>query len=237
MWKVPKIWEGGDVWIIGGGPSITRQFQIPEEVVKRVFDKEETPAIYSSYLSFLHDKHVIGVNMAYQLGTWVDMIAFGDSGFFLKNKDQLALFPGLKITCHSKWPGVKYLKKSKTPRVGISIDPTQVCWNENSGAMAINVAVHTGAKRIFLLGFDMKKTEGDQHWHKLYVVADSIKVNRNKRKKRTILNPPFGIHLPCFPIIAKHAEQIGIEIINVTDDSAIDSFKKITWKELEQQLS
>jgi hypothetical protein len=48
----------------------------------------------------LHSKHVIGINVAFMIGDWIDMVFFGDGGFFLKHKAALAKFPGLKVTCH-----------------------------------------------------------------------------------------------------------------------------------------
>ena len=36
---------------------------------------------------------------------------------------------------------------------------------ENSGAAAIALAVHMGAQRIILLGYDCQKTGGKAHWH------------------------------------------------------------------------
>lgn len=35
----------------------------------------------------------------------------------------------------------------------------------NSGYQAINLAYHIGAKEIFLLGYDMQRTGGLNHWH------------------------------------------------------------------------
>ena len=35
-WKIPKVWENEEVWILGGGPSVASSFNIPEEVVKEV---------------------------------------------------------------------------------------------------------------------------------------------------------------------------------------------------------
>lgn len=72
-WIVPKIWEGGDVWIIGGGPSLTKQFDIPNDVVQRVLAGNAPPSVYSPYMSYLHDKHVIGINVAFLIGDWIDM--------------------------------------------------------------------------------------------------------------------------------------------------------------------
>jgi hypothetical protein len=85
-WQVPLMWEDSDVWIIGGGPSVTKQFGIPDEVVQSVVKGTSPPNVYSPYMSFLHDKHVIGINVAYLIGDWIDIVFFGDVGFFLKHQ-------------------------------------------------------------------------------------------------------------------------------------------------------
>lgn len=35
----------------------------------------------------------------------------------------------------------------------------------NSGAGCINVAVHGGARKVVLLGYDCQRTNGQSHWH------------------------------------------------------------------------
>ena len=37
IWKVPRVWEGEQCVIIGGGPSVIRQFNIPENLVNDVY--------------------------------------------------------------------------------------------------------------------------------------------------------------------------------------------------------
>lgn len=230
-WMVPKkLWEGGDVWILGGGPSVTKQFGIPSEVVQAVLDGRSSPAAYSPYMKAIHKRHVIGINVAYLIGDWIDMVFFGDNGFFLKHKGPLYKWPGMKVSCANgskKYPWVKFLSMDGSHAQGITTNPKMISWNGNSGAAAITVAANAGAKRIFLLGFDMKLSEtDDQHWHGLY--KDPNKAP-NARKK----NLPFMRHLRGFPAIARDARARGIEIYNVCPDSAIEEFPKIT---LEQAL-
>ena len=222
-WQVPRMWNGEDVWIIGGGPSTMRQFDVPEQVIQSVIEKGQSLSVYSEYFRPLHDKHVIGVNVAYMIGTWIDMVFFGDSNFFLKQEHGLARFPGLKVSCHPQtdrivW--IKYLAHDKTHSKGISSNPRLVSWNQNSGAAAINVAAHAGAKRIILLGFDMSlDKQGATHWHSIY-----------RQGKKVI--PPFQKHLKGFPMIAIDARRMGIEILNASPESAIRCFKKVTVKEI-----
>ena len=229
-WKVPKIWEGGDVWILGGGPSVFTQFDIPVEVVNSVLAGTSPPSVYSDYMKAIHSKHVIGINVAYLIGDWIDMVFFGDSGFYQTHRLRLAKFPGIKITCHSgakseSW--IKYLGRDGRKPRGISSAPHLVSWNQNSGAAAISVAAWAGAKRIILLGFDMK-LNGDnrQHWHNLY--GRGV-INTTDEKKRRKL--PFERHLKSFDEIAQDAQSKGIEIINASPDSAITQFRKVTVKE------
>jgi hypothetical protein len=225
IWHVPRIWEGGDVWIIGGGPSVPKQFNIPDKVVQEVVSGVSLPSIYSPYMSYLHDKHVIGINVAYLIGNWIDIVFFGDASFFLPHQQRLALFPGMKISCHAgvnKHNWIKYLPKQNEKKFGISTTPKMVCWNGNSGAAAISVAVHAGAKRIILLGFDMSLNNNRQHWHDLY-----HRGNKSDPKKL-----PFSRHLKGFPDINKDAGKMGITILNCSPESKIEVFKKVTLKEL-----
>jgi hypothetical protein len=230
IWQVPRIWDGGDVWILGGGPSVTEQFNIPKNIVNSVFEGSSSPNTYSSYMSFLHDKHVIGINAAYLIGNWIDIVFFGDVGFFLKHRDALAQFPGIKVSCHptaNKYDWIKYLPRdTKHPR-GISSNPKMVSWNSNSGAAAISVAANIGAKRIILLGFDMKLSDSKhQHWHNVY---NRNYTNPNPKKAHHL---PFDRHLRGFSEIAKDAKHRGIEILNCSPDSMIKEFPKYNLKEL-----
>lgn len=230
IWQVPKIWEDGDVWILGGGPSVTEQFNIPKDVVQSVFEGSSPPSVYSPYMFALHDKHVIGINAAYLIGSWIDMVFYGDSGFFLKHQEGLATFPGIKVSCHptaAKISWVKYVARDSKHNKGISDHPGMASWNGNSGAAAISVAANAGAKRIILLGFDMKlSSEKHQHWHNVY------KRNYNDPNRKKPIHLPFDRHLRGFSEIAKDAKRRGIEIINCCPDSAITEFPKFSLKEL-----
>jgi len=228
IWQVPKIWEDGDVWILGGGPSVVQQFEIPEDVVKGVMEGTSHPSVYSSYMKSIHDKHVIGINVAYLIGDWIDMVFFGDVGFLLKHLNGLARFPGLKVSCHpqaDKYNWIKYVPRDNHHPRGISDHPGRASWNGNSGAAAISVAANAGAKRIILLGFDMKLSDQKkQHWHTLY--------GKKEKKPGKPVHLPFDRHLRGFGEIAKDAKRRGIEIINCCPDSAITQFPKCTLKEL-----
>ena len=228
-WQVPRMWEDGDVWIIGGGPSVPKQFDVPDEIIQDVIAGNSPPSVYSPYMESIHNKHCIGINAAYLLGEWIDIVFFGDKGFFLQHQAQLAAFPGLKVSPISLandlfW--VKWTPRDNKHGRGISPSPYMVSWNGNSGAAAISTAVHTGAKRIILLGFDMTLGEqNNQHWHDVY---NRGPVKTEKRMRRL----PFHRHLRGFKEIAVDAKQMGVEILNACPHSMIEEFPKFSVKEL-----
>jgi len=235
-WSVPPIWEGGDVWIIGGGSSIPKQFGIPDKVVEEVVKGTSQPSVYSPYMLPLHNKHVIGINVAYLIGNWIDMVFFGDSNFLRAHKERLAEWPGLKVSCYDPTdivPWIKYLPKDPHRPRGISNNPRMVSWNANSGSAAISVAANAGAKRIILLGFDMNLGNNNaKHWHNMYKDAVITEPERKRRERGEIPVQPFAKHLKGFSAIAKDAKVRGIEILNANPDSAINEFPKYTVKEL-----
>lgn len=231
FWKIPKIWEGGECWIIGGGPSIPYEFGVPEEIIAKVQGGELPLEAYSPYLSPIHDKHCIAINAACFIGDWYDLIFFGDSGFYWQNRDAVLPIGKLKITSSpnmlqmGRREGIKTIQRNDGYARGISRAPNTLSWNFNSGASAINLAYHFGVRKVYLLGMDMCAGEhdGNQHFHRVYM-APGLKKNPMKL--------PFRRHLPSFPIIAKDAEELGLEIINVSQRSTITEFKKMTIKEI-----
>lgn len=225
-WTAPPMWSGGTAFIVGGGPSMPRQFGVPEDTVSKVMAGALPPSSYSPFLAPIHGAHVIGVNNAYQIGPWIDCIFFGDCAWYLVHRQALAMFPNLKVSCCPRFSGrpqkdmegVKYLAKhGGERRYGISDNPSKVSWNHNSGAAAINLAVHFGVKRIVLLGFDMCLEGQVSHWHGSH---------GNKKP------PPFERHLKGFPVIAGDATRRGVEVLNCNSHSAIDSFPKVTLQEV-----
>jgi hypothetical protein len=235
IWQVPKIWEGGECWIIGGGPSMPRQFGVPEDVISKVLSQELGPDAYSPYLSPIHEKHVIAINAAFLIGNWMDIVFFGDGNYYRYNRNALLAYPNVKVTCNPKLSDyvrtdrIKYVARDQKHPFGISKRPNHVSWNQNSGAAAISLAYHLGAVRVVLLGFDMMRMEGNRHWHNLY--KDKPRTKRRGQKGRVPL-PSFHRHLSGFEQIAKDANKLGLEILNVSPDSAITELRKVELKEV-----
>jgi len=203
-----------------------RQFGVPEELIQDVMSKRKDCSCYEPYLTPLLKEHVIGVNMACQLGPCVDVLFFGDDSFWSRFQDLVLAFRGLRVTCMNK-PVKKYsvrvkpLRRIRDAAEGLTTRRDSVVWHKNSGATAINLAAHFGVKQIILLGFDMALDNGiHQHWHKEYA-----------GNPKTVYGT-FKMHKKGFPIIAETAKRMGIEILNASPTSTIVEFKKINVSEI-----
>jgi hypothetical protein len=198
FWTVPRLWPDSTVFILGGGPSLK-----------------------GMDLACLHNQRTIGPNNSFMIGDWVDVCWFSDHNpWYLDNRVRLDEFPGLKINCCNRpyeRPGTQRVMRGK--KMGIETDSRRVSFNKCSGSSAINLAYHLGAKRVVLLGFDMKfGKDGENNWHNYH------------REKPPKWNPYVGF-LECFPIIKDDADRIGLEILNATPDSAIKVFPMVKLEE------
>lgn len=224
-WHAPRMWEGGRCIVIGGGPSMPGQFNIPEDLVAKVTDRADPtgPEVYSHYMEPIHGEHVIVVNDGYRLGSWPDICFFGDHGWYRVHRMHLAKWPGLKVSCspalRENQDGIKHLRRDPGHKVGLSENPSRVAWGFNSGASAINLAVHLGVRRVVLLGFDMAWPDGKSHWHQGHGNEDRPLPNYSKWMK--------GLD-----VMAKDAARLGIEIINASSESSIEVFPKVRLMEV-----
>jgi len=191
VWKIDPVWLGGDVFIIGGGHSL-HQFDWP----------------------LLHGEHTIGCNDAYKLGERVCKVClFGDGSWYKHHRDDLSRFANPVFT------NVTGLRKAKdlwlwfVKRYGTGLHSDGIGWNGNTGAAAINLAILLGAKRIYLLGFDMQRIDDKSNWHVVNVrpAATTPKIYEMFAR---------GFKRLVHDWKAKFSD---VEIYNVTDCSALSS--------------
>jgi len=193
VWQIDPVWYGDDVFIIGGGHSLQ----------KMQFDR-----------SLLYDEHTIGCNDAYKWGEKVCKICFfGDMTWYKHHKDNLSQFSNPVFT------NVTGLRKSTVPwlwsvkRYGTGLHANGIGWNGNTGAAAINLAILLGAKRIYLLGFDMQRIDDKANWH-----ADNIRPAATTPKIYKMFISGFKRLVHDWK-----AKFSDVEIYNVTDCSALSS--------------
>ncbi len=133
MFRVERSWEGRTVAVIATGPSLTLE---QAEQVRHM------PAV--------------AVNDAWRVAPWAEVRYAADAGWWHANP-QAVEFDGLRICAQQNAPaGVSVIRVSGIH--GFDPDPHFVRSGGNSGYQAIHVAIHAGATRILLLGFDMRGT-------------------------------------------------------------------------------
>ena len=147
--KLPEInWEGKDISIIGGGHSL------------KSFNFES-----------IRGKCNIGINEAFRLGEEIaPIVFFGDFQWWNRRKWELEeKYKGILVTTAKLLEGVKFPRMFVVPSISYGMERGKIAWNFNSGAAALNLALELGAKRVFLLGFDLGASpEGETHWHDYY---------------------------------------------------------------------
>ena len=74
-WNIPELWPGSTIFILGGGPSLSKVD-----------------------LGLIHGRRIIGVNQAFRLGNFIDILYFGDGQFYKDNLKDIKKFGGLIIT-------------------------------------------------------------------------------------------------------------------------------------------
>lgn len=193
VWTPKQIWQGADVFIIGGGPSL-RDF----------------------HWGHIRGELTIGCNTAFTLGPEVCKVCvFGDESWFNHFKSQLTSYVGEGGVVFTN---VQRLYKCREPswlwtmqRQVRGMHTTALGWNGNTGAVAINLAILFGAKRIFLLGFDMHRINDKPNWHEHVI-----------RPKATRPHVYLQFAREFKAVARAWREKFSdVEIVNVTDDSGL----------------
>lgn len=217
-WQAPVLWPDNTVVIIGGGPSL-KQMDLT-----RLRRRHRAPGV-----------RVIGCNDAYALGEdTVDLCYFGDdTWYWIHNRDWVEVkghrdeshpgllqFGGLKVTCSNRNLGDATVMQLERRPFGLYKAPL-IGWYLNTGVSAINLAIMLGAKRIVLLGFDMKLSSSQQpNWHE------------NLNYPKPVANTYDGF-LRCAKRMAADLDRHkSVEVINCSPDSALEVFPKARFEDI-----
>lgn len=188
------------VWIVGGGPSL-KGFNF----------------------SYLRDLDVVAINKSFMDLPFAKIVWWTDAKFYLmclNNKWPLMKHLGVKCAGTDHRDDVKYPKEVRQFKFdgssGLSFAEGYLRHGNNSGYAAINLVIAYGARRIRLLGYDMKLSEsGDDHYHDGYP-------GFSKTKQRTYTEKM----LPYFDKMLPDLKRCGAEVINCNPDSALNTFPK-----------
>ncbi len=203
FWKCGRAFEGETVFLLGGGPTLT-----------------------DLRLKSIVGRPVVGVNNCLYLGhELVTVLFFGDAKWYWWNRDAVQrgrMFWNVTLNRIAKnnaktienEPKLLIMGEGKN---GLDARPDHLAWNRSSGACAIDLCVHLGAKTIVLCGYDMRRVNNKKNW----MPHAQEKTNQN----------PYEYMLGTLQTIEDASKKIGVKILNATPGSAITCFEKIDYSE------
>lgn len=192
--RVPRLYPNSTIVCLGCGPSLTQS------------DVDTCQAA---------GWRAIAIKESYRLAPWAQVLLSSDA-YWWRDYQGVPTFEGLKYCLEAvDVPGVDVLRM--TGREGIETDPTGIRSGKNTGGAAINLAVHLGAARIVLLGYDMRRAkDGTVHWF------------RTHDRKRPPRDSPYVAFQQALATMAVPLTELGIEIVNCSRDTALTCFPRRT---------
>lgn len=159
---------------------------------------------------------MIAISDAHRLAPWADVLYSCDAKWWGHYRG-VPEFTGLKFTLEKRagqWPGVQVLEN--TGSRGLEPAPTGLRTGFNSGAQAINLAVHLGARRIVLLGYDLQPgADGRTHWFGRHPSA----LRRES---------PYAMFMDAFCSLVLPLHQLGVEVVNASRATALTAFPRVS---------
>lgn len=216
--RVRRLWEGQTVALIAGGPSLTIA-QVEHVRTSKV--------------------RCIAVNASYLIAPWADVCYFADSHFWRWHhegiecaglaaeevREKFHAFAGQKCSIENSGANVTddavHMLRNKTfPKHGngLSLDADALVTGRHSGFQALNLATLAGAKRVLLLGYDGQPREQRTHWFGSHPRPTPLDAYRVYRQAFTEAKSPL--------------ERIGVEVLNCSPGSAIETFPKMNIEDV-----
>ena len=196
---VRKIWHDETCVCIGSGPSLTQ-----------------------ADVDFCRGRaRVIAIKDVVYRAPWADVLygAGDDNGnrtWWHKHGPTLS-FGGLRYCLDPQakaWASVL----GQGPERGLTDDRSKLALGGHSGYQAINLAIHLGATKIVLLGYDLQATGGQQHYFGEHAHRENHKL-------------PFSLFHFHFPSIMPALEARGVTVINASRETALDLFPRQSIEE------
>lgn len=160
---------------------------------------------------------MIAINDAYRLAPWADTL-YGCDGQWWKWHGGVPSFTGPKYALQrdaQQWPGVTVLHN--TGIEGLERRPHGLRNGRNGGYQAINLAVHYGATRIVLLGYDMQALgRGPTHWF-----------GEHPNGGRS----PYDSMAATFPSLIEPLRSLGVTVVNASRETALTCFPRVSLAE------
>lgn len=185
FYSAPRDWEGETCVIVGTGPSITQE-----------------------QVDYCRGKaRMIVVNDAFKLAPWADVLWGCDGKWWNWHSQEAVKFKGERITLDVTipWQWAELMHNSGAE--GYDERPWCIRTGSNGGFQAAHLAIHRGAKKILLIGFDHRGEPGNTHFfgdHPDKIVS------------------PYEFFIKKWGSLVGPARERGIEIINCTLNSALN---------------
>lgn len=210
------MWKGETVVIAGSGESLTA------EMLSSVRGKARVIVINDGYL--LAPWADIHFYCDFKWFEWTRQNQHPAQKLFGKARSTSLFwgFQGIRVALENAAPAqvydpaLKLLRNDSRPenhadgqlhKEGLCLNPNGVRSGGNSGHQAINLAFHTGAGKILLIGFDHHGT----HWFGEHPIPS---------------NPDFPSLEKRFEPLAKALRKQGVKIINCTPSSKLKAFER-----------
>ncbi len=202
-----RTWPGQTAVCFGGGPSLTQHD-----------------------VDACRDSGMLGisVNDAFRIAPWCEVLYSSDLAWW-KQYAGVPEFTGLKYSVQNDNPrawrklpsDIQVLEN--TGDIGLELAPTGLRTISNSGGAAINLAVHLGATRVILLGYDMKRGQ-KVHWFGNH--PDPL---RN--------HSPYTMFAAKFNTMVQPLKAAGIDVVNCSPDSALSAFRKARLEDVLERVA
>jgi hypothetical protein len=197
---IPLLWPGATVVCIACGPSLTSE---DVDLVRQAHDAGRV--------------RVIAINAAVRFAPWADVRYAHHAADWCRPEDKAALsqFRGLRYACEARAAqyGVTVLRMSGPSGLETQ-DRAAIRHGKNSGYQAMNVAVHLGARRVILLGYDLKRSaENRLHFYACNGLAGANDFKTWQNHYATLPGP---------------LNAAGVAVVNATRDSALEVFPRAT---------
>lgn len=197
-WTPMRLFAGATVACLASGPSLTA------EAVAKV---GRIPSI--------------AINSSCLLAPSADVLFFTDSSWYEQHRDLVTAWPSLVIsmsrTAKRELPDkVKRIEGRGDPMAPPDFCRAGVQQGRSSGHTAIALAIALGARRVILLGYDMRVVDGREHCHGDYGDQTARDLDQYARD-----------FVPAFAGWDAAARRAGVEILNATPGSALTEFRSV----------
>jgi hypothetical protein len=197
---ITREWSGETVAVLASGAGMTR------DIADAVRDRCRVIAVN---------------NQGLDLAPWADVLYAADAKWWEHYWEQASRFAGQKFTIRQTLRRAEVFSLEQSPERVFDSRPTHLASGGNSGYQALHLAVHFGASRVLLCGFDMRDVDGRRRRHDDY-------------PKPLDTAGRFTHWLAAFDRLAPVLRTRGVDVVNCTPGSALRCFR---FGSIEQELN